>query len=82
MINKFFVLELDDVDVDAQDGATWHTANETINLLKKTFGERIISRRGPVAWPPKSCDLTPLDYFLCAMASSAAKNWSKIETPG
>ena len=26
--------------------------------------ERIISRFAPVNWPPRSCDLTPLDYFL------------------
>ncbi|GFW48476.1 putative LOC100569746 [Trichonephila clavipes] len=29
-----------------------------------TFGDRLISRFGPVNWPPRSCDLTPLDYFL------------------
>ena len=28
------------------------------------FGERVISRNGPVEWPPLSCDLTPLDFFL------------------
>lgn len=74
MINDFFVPELEDVDVDdlwfQQDGATCHTANDTINLLKETFGERIISRRGPVAWPPRSCDLTPLDYFLWGYVKS------------
>ncbi|GFW32770.1 putative LOC100569746 [Trichonephila clavipes] len=36
----------------------------TIDLLKDTFGDRLISRFGPVNWPPRSCDLTPLDYFL------------------
>ncbi|GFU93114.1 hypothetical protein TNCV_206591 [Trichonephila clavipes] len=36
----------------------------TIDLLKNTFGDRLISRFGPVNWPPRSCDLTPLDYFL------------------
>ncbi|GFW87702.1 hypothetical protein TNCV_4486671 [Trichonephila clavipes] len=40
------------------------TARATINLLKDTFGDRLISRFGPVNWPPRSCDLTPLDYFL------------------
>ena len=25
---------------------------------------RIISRSSDVNWPPRSCDLTPLDYFL------------------
>ncbi|GFW33725.1 uncharacterized protein TNCV_4051741 [Trichonephila clavipes] len=47
-----------------QDGATCHTARATIDLLKDTFGDRLISRFGPVNWPPRSCDLTPLDYFL------------------
>ncbi|GFT53243.1 uncharacterized protein K02A2.6 [Trichonephila clavipes] len=47
-----------------QDGVTCHTARATIDLLKDTFGDRLISRFGPVNWPPRSCDLTPLDYFL------------------
>ncbi|GFW30796.1 putative LOC100569746 [Trichonephila clavipes] len=46
-----------------QDGATCHTARATIDLFKDTFGDRLISRFGPVNWPPRSCDLTPLDYF-------------------
>ncbi|GFU41575.1 uncharacterized protein TNCV_2792851 [Trichonephila clavipes] len=36
----------------------------TIDLLKDMFGDRLISRFGPMNWPPRSCDLTPLDYFL------------------
>ncbi|GFX93438.1 uncharacterized protein TNCV_1093781 [Trichonephila clavipes] len=44
-----------------QDGAACHTARVTIDLLKDTFGDRLISRFGPVNWPPKSCDLTLLD---------------------
>ncbi|GFW35930.1 transposable element Tcb2 transposase [Trichonephila clavipes] len=47
-----------------QDGATCHTARATIDLLKDTFGYRLISHFGLVNWPPRSCDLTPLDYFL------------------
>ena len=74
IINDFFVPDLDDVDVDdlwfQQDGATYHTANEKDNYLKKTFGERIISRRGSMAWPPRSCDLTPLNYFLWGYVKS------------
>ncbi|GFX23285.1 uncharacterized protein TNCV_1558841 [Trichonephila clavipes] len=37
---------------------------QLVPLLKHTFGDRLISRFGPVNWPPRSCDLTPLDYFL------------------
>ncbi|GFV27242.1 DUF4817 domain-containing protein [Trichonephila clavipes] len=53
-----------------QDGATCHTARATIDLLKDTFGDRLISRFEPVNWPPRSCDLTPLDYFLWGYVKS------------
>ncbi|GFU90321.1 uncharacterized protein TNCV_4947031 [Trichonephila clavipes] len=53
-----------------QDGATCHAARATIDLLKDTFGDRLISRFGPVNWPPRSCDLTPLDYFLWGYVKS------------
>ncbi|GFW50606.1 transposable element Tc3 transposase [Trichonephila clavipes] len=68
MITNFFIRELNNHDVQElwiqQDGATCHTARATIDLLKDTLGDRLISRFGPVNWPPRSCDLTPLDYFL------------------
>ncbi|GFT63934.1 uncharacterized protein TNCV_2314171 [Trichonephila clavipes] len=68
MITNFFIPELNNHDVQEpwfqQDGATCHTARATIDLLKDTFGDLLISRFGPVNWPPRSCDLTPLDYFL------------------
>ncbi|GFT26157.1 uncharacterized protein TNCV_1543741 [Trichonephila clavipes] len=68
MITNFFIHELNSHDVQElwfqQDGATCHTACATIDLLKDTFGDRLISRFGPVNWPPRSCDLTPLHYFL------------------
>ncbi|GFT21174.1 uncharacterized protein TNCV_2582441 [Trichonephila clavipes] len=53
-----------------QDGATCHTARATIDLLKDTFGDRLISRFGHVNWPPRSCDLTLLDYFLWGYVKS------------
>ncbi|GFV60017.1 acidic fibroblast growth factor intracellular-binding protein, partial [Trichonephila clavipes] len=53
-----------------QDGATCHTARATIDLLKNAFGDRLISRFGPVNWPPRSCDFTPLDYFLWGYVKS------------
>ncbi|GFU70500.1 putative DD41D transposase [Trichonephila clavipes] len=71
MITNFFIPELNNHDVKElwfqQDGATSHTTRATIDLLKDTFGDRLISRFGPVNWPPRSCDLTPLDYFLWGM---------------
>ncbi|GFV77669.1 uncharacterized protein TNCV_616891 [Trichonephila clavipes] len=40
------------------------------NRFKDTFGDHLISRFGPVNWPPTSCDLTPLDYFLWGYVKS------------
>ncbi|GFV53178.1 putative DD41D transposase [Trichonephila clavipes] len=74
MITNFFISELNNHDVQElrfqQDGATCHTARATIDLLKDAFGDRLISRFGPVNWPPRSCDLTPLDYFLWGYVKS------------
>ncbi|GFY15009.1 putative transposable element [Trichonephila clavipes] len=53
-----------------QDGAKCLTARATIDLLKDTFADHLISRFGPVNWPPRSCDLTPLDYFLWGYVKS------------
>ncbi|GFT25197.1 putative transposable element [Trichonephila clavipes] len=49
--------------------ALW-AARATIDLLKDTFGDHLISRFGHVNWPARSCDLTPLDYFLWGYVKS------------
>ncbi|GFU28844.1 uncharacterized protein TNCV_469821 [Trichonephila clavipes] len=71
MITNFFIPEWNNLKARSrgfqQDGATCHKARATIDLLKDTFGDRLISRFGPVNWPPRSCDLTLLDYFCGAM---------------
>ncbi|GFV13276.1 putative DD41D transposase [Trichonephila clavipes] len=73
MITNFFFPELNNHDVQElwfqQDGATCHTARATIDLLKDTFGDHLISRFGPVNWPPRSY-LTPLDFFLWGYVKS------------
>ena len=33
-------------------------------LLQETFPGCVISCRGDFNWPPRSCDLTPLDFLL------------------
>ncbi|GFU69643.1 uncharacterized protein TNCV_2559331 [Trichonephila clavipes] len=71
---NFFIPELNNHDVQElwfqQDGATCHIARATIDLLKDTLGDRLISRFGSVNWPPRSCDLTPIDYFLWGYVKS------------
>ncbi|GFT42355.1 uncharacterized protein TNCV_1786461 [Trichonephila clavipes] len=74
MITNFFIPELNNHDVQElwfqPDGATCPTARATIHLLKDTFGDHLISRFGSVNCPPRSCDLTPLDYFLWGYVKS------------
>ncbi|CAH1962018.1 unnamed protein product [Acanthoscelides obtectus] len=68
MIEDYFLPQLEGMDMDdvyfQQDGPTCHTTNVNIHRLQSFFGDRVISRRGNVPWPPRSCDLTPLDLFL------------------
>lgn len=47
-----------------QDGAPPHFARQTRDTLNEMFGNRWIGRGGPVNWPARSPDLTPLDFFL------------------
>lgn len=47
-----------------QDGAPAHYHHQVRQYLDNWMGNRWIGRRGPVAWPARSPDLTPLDFFL------------------
>lgn len=48
------------------DGAPAHFSRGAREILNRNdvFHNRWIGRAGPVAWPPRSPDLTPLDFFL------------------
>ena len=58
MINEFLCLELEDMDVDNV------YFQPEISLLREKFSGRVISRNDNYNWPPRSCDFTPLDFFL------------------
>ena len=47
-----------------QDRAPPHWGLAVRDALDETFPERWIGRDGPILWPPRSPDLTPLDFFL------------------
>ena len=47
-----------------QDGAPSHCGLAFRHFLKDTFPERWIGRDGPIPWPPRSPDITPLDVSL------------------
>jgi hypothetical protein len=44
-----------------QDGATPHTARETLRYLQQFLDDRLICRD---IWRARTPDLTPLDYYL------------------
>jgi len=74
---------MDDMDTDnmfQQDGATCYTPHATIDILHERFESIIISRGGDVNWPPRSCDLTPLDFFLWGYLKSQIYTRSKPQT--
>lgn len=47
-----------------QDGATAHTAETSITAVTALFPGTVISINGDIPFPPRSPDLTPLDFFL------------------
>lgn len=46
-----------------QDGAPPHNTRAVTELLNQRFPRRWIGKNGPFKWPPRSPDLTPLDFF-------------------
>lgn len=46
------------------DGAPPHFGRNVRNWLHENYPERWIGRGGPVEWPPRSPDLTPLDFYV------------------
>ena len=46
------------------DGAPPHNYHIAHDHLNRTFHGRLIANRGPIAWPPRSPDLSPIDFFL------------------
>ena len=68
MVNEFLFTKIEEEDIGniwfQQGGATCHTAEAILDVLRPVFEDRIISRRVNVFQPSRSCDLTPLDYYL------------------
>lgn len=47
-----------------QDGCPAHGTAAVSNFLENTFPNRLISRQGNIAWPARSPDLAPNDFFF------------------
>jgi hypothetical protein len=46
------------------DGAPAHFARNVRDILHHMYPNQWIGRGGPIHWPARSPDLTPLDFFL------------------
>jgi len=70
MLQSFFIPQLHQRRIHRrrtwfqQDGATCHTANETLAILQQFFPGRLISKKGDVNWPARSPDLSVPDFYL------------------
>jgi hypothetical protein len=70
VVNEFLFPEFHRRDIDLtivwfqQDGATAHTARQSMNILRTVFEHRIISRYGDISWPARSPDLSACVFFL------------------
>ncbi|KAJ8914803.1 hypothetical protein NQ315_014548 [Exocentrus adspersus] len=52
------------------DGAPAHFSVTVRHHLNEHFPNAWIGRQGQTAWPPRSADLTPMDYFLWRVVKS------------
>jgi len=56
------------------DGALAHFNHVARDYLNQNYGKKWIGRGGPVAWPPRSLDMNPLDYLWGHVKSIVYKN--------
>jgi len=47
-----------------QDGAPLHLSCFVTDVLNERFSDAWIGRGGPIPWPPRNLDFSPLDFFL------------------
>jgi len=59
-----------------QHDGTWHVRE----YLNESFPNRWLGRGGPIAWPPRSPDLTSLDYYLWGHMKTVYE--TKVESQG
>lgn len=84
MLQNFFSPALQDFDGFnqqswfQQDGATCHTSNDSLSAVREIFGQKVISKRGAINWPPRSPDLSPLDFFLWGYLKSKVFNSNPV----
>ncbi|KAJ4447231.1 hypothetical protein ANN_09235 [Periplaneta americana] len=56
------------------DGAPAHFSRTARRYLDRRFPDRWIGRGGPIAWPPRSPDRNPLDFYLSIVTDRSGEN--------
>ncbi|KAJ4447807.1 hypothetical protein ANN_09815 [Periplaneta americana] len=64
MLQHYAIPQIPQGYVFQQNRAPPHYALHVTDHLNECFPQRWIGRGGPTAWPPRSPDLTPLDFFF------------------
>lgn len=62
-----------------QDGAPPHNSRRVVDYLHEKFGANWIGTNGPVRWPARSPDLTPLDFSIWAHLKEKVYNTSVLD---
>jgi hypothetical protein len=69
MLRTFLEPELEALGINKadvwfqQDGATAHTSDASMKVVREMFPDHVISRFGDLHWPARSPDLSPCDFF-------------------
>lgn len=71
MLENYLMPALDDINLQDRrnlyfqhDGCPAHSAISVRNWLDQHFHNKWIGQFGPIRWPARSPDITPLDFFL------------------
>ncbi|GBN11579.1 hypothetical protein AVEN_178254-1 [Araneus ventricosus] len=67
MLEIFAFPQIEDLQpniIFQRNGAPPHWSLEVRKVLNEKFPRRWIGRGGPIPWPPRSPDITPLDFFV------------------
>jgi hypothetical protein len=65
-----------------QDGATSHTARDSMAAVTNLFPNHVISRYGDITWPARSPDLSACDFFLWGYLKSRLQSSSTAHSSG
>ncbi|CAK1588801.1 unnamed protein product [Parnassius mnemosyne] len=62
------------------DGAPAHYARQVKDYLYREYPGRWVGRDGPCAWPPRSPDITPMDFYLWGYVKTLVYTGRAFET--